>query len=281
MKLLRFGKNGQEHPGVLDQNGTIRDLSGHIGDISGPCLDKDTLARLVQLDLRKLPEIAPDTRIGACVGAVGKLIAIGLNYSDHAQEAGMDVPPEPIIFHKATSSICGAFDDLERPRGATELDWEVELGVVIGTRAKYVTEADAMEHVAGYCTLNDASERSFQIKHSGQWTKGKCHDTFGAIGPWMVTADEISDPQNLRLTADVDQARMQNGTTATMVFGVRFLISYLSRFMTLEPGDIIATGTPPGVGMGQKPAPIYLTPGQILELEVEGLGAQKHLVVEA
>jgi len=281
MKLLRMGKRGAEKPGVLDENGIIRDLSQHVGDISGPHLDKATLARLDQLDLNALPKISPQTRIGACVGSVGKMIAIGLNYSDHAAEAGMKVPPEPIIFHKATSSICGAFDELEKPRHSNKLDWEVELGVVIGTRAKYVSEDHAMEHVAGYCTLNDASERTFQIEHHGQWTKGKCHDTFGAIGPWMVTADEIDDPQNLRLTADVDQRRMQDGSTKTMVFGVRFLISYLSRFMTLEPGDIIATGTPPGVGMGQKPTPIYLKSGQTLDLEVEGLGAQKHLVIDA
>jgi len=280
MKLLRYGDLGHEKPGLLDAAGGLRDLGGEIDDLSGAALGKASLERLGALDPMTLPKVAGAPRIGACVGNVGKLICIGLNYSDHAAEAGMAVPDEPIIFHKATSSICGPDDDIENPRGAHTLDWEVELGVVIGTRAKYVTRAAALSHVAGYCTLNDASERDFQIRRLGQWTKGKSHDTFAPIGPWLVTADAVPDPQNLRLGASVNGKVMQDGSTATMVFAVDHLIAYLSQFMTLNPGDIIATGTPPGVGMGQKP-PRYLDCGDILEVEVTGLGRQTHRIISA
>ncbi len=280
MKLLRVGDKGQEQPAMLGPDGELRALSGVIPDLTGTELSKASLARLAGLDPALLPAINGNPRIGPCVGGVGKMICIGLNYADHAAESGMDVPPEPIIFMKATSAICGAHDDLEIPRDARHLDWEVELGVVIGTRAKYVPEDRAMDHVAGYCTLNDASERSFQAKRHGQWTKGKSHDTFGPIGPWMVSRDEVADPQAMRLTADVDGQRMQDGTTTTMVYGVGFLVSYLSRFMTLEPGDIIATGTPPGVGSGRNPR-LFLSAGQELVLEVQGLGQQRHRVVGA
>ncbi len=281
MKLARFGNIGSEKPALVDETGDLRDLSGVIDDITGATIDDETLARLAALDPASLPLVQGNPRIGACIGNVGKIIAIGLNYSDHAREAGMDVPTEPVIFHKATSALCGPNDDLEIPRGASKLDWEVELAVIIGKRAKYVTEDEALDHVAGYASFNDASERDFQINRLGQWTKGKCHDTFAPLGPWLVTRDEVADPQALRLTADVDGQRMQDGTTATMIFGVKTLISYLSQFMTLEPGDVIATGTPPGVGMGQKPEPVFLKEGQILEVEVQGLGRQRHKVVAA
>ncbi|MET0532450.1 MAG: ureidoglycolate lyase [Microvirga sp.] len=276
MKLLRYGPLGQEKPGLLDQNGNIRDLSGIVPDIAGEALSSAGLERLRSIDPSTLPLVEGNPRIGPCVGQVGKFICIGLNYSDHAAESGMAVPPEPIVFMKATSSICGPTDDIEIPRGSEKTDWEVELGIVIGKAAKYVDEAHALEHVAGYCVVNDVSERSFQIERSGQWTKGKSADTFGPIGPWLVTRDEISNPQNLHMWLEVDGNRYQNGSTETMVYGAAFLVSYLSQFMSLQPGDVIATGTPPGVGMGMKP-PVYLRPGNRVRLGIEGLGEQDQL----
>lgn len=277
MKLLRFGPLGAEKPGLLDANGQIRDLSGHVGDISGMTLSPDSLTRLSALDPTSLPLIKGKPRIGPCVGQVGKFIGIGLNYADHAAEAGMPVPPEPVLFFKATSAINGPNDDVIIPKGSEKTDWEVELGVIIGKAARYVAEADAMAHVAGYCVVNDISERAFQIERAGQWVKGKSADTFGPIGPWLVTKDEVPDPQNLPLWLEVDGHRYQNGTTKTMVYGVRHLVSYISQFMSLQPGDIISTGTPPGVGMGQKPQ-VFLRAGQTMRLGVEGLGEQTQLV---
>ncbi len=281
MKLLRFGEAGQELPGILDREGRIRGLTGIVQDISPAALTPESLKRLAAIDVNHLPLVDGASRIGPCVSGVGKFICIGLNYSDHAAETGKAVPPEPVVFMKATSAICGPNDDIEIPRGSVKSDWEVELGVVIGTRAKYVSEADALNHIAGYCTVNDGSERSFQSDRQGQWTKGKSHDTFGPIGPWLVTADEVRDPQNRSLWCEVDGKRYQDGTTATMVYKVPFLVSYLSQFMTLEPGDIIATGTPPGVGLGVKPNPVFLRAGQRVRLEVEGLGVQDHKTVAA
>lgn len=277
MKLLRFGAQGEERPGIVDDLGHIRDLGAHIGDLSGAALSDEGLARIRALDLAQLPIVVPD-RIGPCVGHVGKFICIGLNYSDHAAEAGMDVPKEPVIFHKATSAICGPNDDVILPRGSVATDWEVELGVIIGRHASYVRAEDALDHVAGYCIVNDISERDYQTKHEGQWTKGKSADTFGPIGPWLVTRDEVPDPQDLALWLDVNGARMQDGSTRTMVFGVAESIAYLSRFMSLHPGDIISTGTPPGVGMGMKPEPKYLRAGDVMELGVSGLGQQRQTV---
>jgi 2-keto-4-pentenoate hydratase/2-oxohepta-3-ene-1,7-dioic acid hydratase in catechol pathway len=277
MKLLRYGLPGQEKPGVLDQDGTIRDLSGIVPDIAGEVLSPAGLDRLRGVDPSTLPRVEGEQRIGPCVGQVGKFICIGLNYSDHAAESGMAVPPEPVIFMKATSAICGPNDGIEIPRGAEKTDWEVELGIVIGKAAKYVDEAQALEHVAGYCVVNDVSERSFQTERSGQWTKGKSADTFGPLGPWLVTRDEIPDPQNLRMWLEVDGKRFQDGSTETMVYGTAFVVSYLSQFMSLQPGDVIATGTPPGVGMGQKP-PVYLRPGNRVRLGIDGLGQQEQLV---
>jgi ureidoglycolate lyase len=265
---------------MLDASAAIRDLSSVVADISCDTLSPEGLARLAAIDPETLPLVQGNPRIGACVGQVGKMICIGLNYSDHAAEAGMDVPTEPILFSKATSAICGPNDDIEIPRGSQATDWEVELGVVIGTTAKYVSEADAMAHVAGYCIVNDVSERDFQLRRAGQWTKGKSHDTFGPTGPWLVSADEIPDPQALSMTLDVNGQRFQDGSTRTMVFGVAHVIAYLSQFMTLHPGDVIATGTPPGVGMGQKP-PVYLKPGDEVEAHVEGLGRQRQRAVQA
>ncbi len=279
MKLLRYGAKGTEKPAMLDTEGRLRDLSAHVADITGDVLGDESLSRLAALDPDSLPELAP-ARIGPCIGGVGKFICIGLNYSDHAAESGMDVPPEPVIFAKATSAICGPDDDIEIPHGSVATDWEVELGVVIGTFAKYVSEADALSHVAGYCVINDISERDFQNKRAGQWTKGKSHDTFGPVGPWLVTRDEIPDPQALSLYLDVNGTRMQAGSTSTMVYPVAHLVAYLSQFMSLHPGDIISTGTPPGVGMGQKPAPVYLKPGDRMELGVEGLGVQRQRVIQ-
>lgn len=279
MKLLRFGPKGQEKPGLLDDNGTVRDLSAHVSDIAGDTLGAAGLAKIAALDPASLPAVEPD-RLGPCVGQTGKFICIGLNYSDHAAEAGMNVPKEPIIFAKATSAICGPNDDIELPRGSKASDWEVELAVVIGKEAKYITEAEALDHVAGYCVANDLSERDYQIKHEGQWTKGKSADTFGPLGPWLVTRDEVPDPQNLSLYLDVNGTRMQSGSTATMVYGVAHVVAYLSRFMSLQPGDVIATGTPPGVGMGMKPQPVYLKPGDQMELGIEGLGKQVQKVVQ-
>jgi 2-keto-4-pentenoate hydratase/2-oxohepta-3-ene-1,7-dioic acid hydratase in catechol pathway len=279
MRLIRHGVSGREKPGLVDDEGNLRDLAGVIPDIAGEILGAASLDKLRALNLTTLPRLAEGTRLGPCVGAVGKFICIGLNYSDHAAETGNPVPPEPIIFMKATSAICGPNDDILIPRGAEKTDWEVELGVVIGRTAKYVSEAEALDYVAGYCTVNDVSEREFQTKRSGQWTKGKSCDTFGPIGPWLVTADEVPDPQKLKLFCDVDGRRFQDGTTETMVYGVRFLVAYLSQFFTLHPGDIIATGTPPGVGTGQKP-PVFLRAGQRLRAGVEGLGEQSQLLVQ-
>jgi 2-keto-4-pentenoate hydratase/2-oxohepta-3-ene-1,7-dioic acid hydratase in catechol pathway len=278
MKLLRFGETGKERPGVLHADGKIRDLSGVVPDIGGDALLPESLARLKGLDLNTLPVVNGNPRIGPCVAGVGKFICVGLNYSDHAAESNMPVPAEPIIFMKATSSIVGPNDDVEIPRGSKKSDWEVELGAVIGKTAKYVSEADAMSHVAGFCVVNDLSERAFQLEGTGQWVKGKSADTFGPIGPWLVTSDEVPDCQNLRLWLDVDGKRCQDGSTKTMVFGVAFLVSYLSRFMSLRPGDVISTGTPPGVGHGMKP-PVYLRAGNVVRLGVEGLGEQQQRVV--
>ncbi len=280
MKLLRYGPAGHEKPGMLDSTGGIRDLSGVVGDISGAHLAPGALDKLRALDPNSLPVVSGTPRLGPCVGHTGKFICIGLNYSDHAAETGAKVPSEPIIFMKATSAICGPNDDTEIPCTSEATDWEVELGVVIGSTAKYVSEADAMKHVAGYCLINDLSERDFQTKRQGQWTKGKSCDTFGPIGPWLVTADEVPDPQALNMWCDVDGKRYQNGSTKTMVYGVRFLVHYLSQFMSLQPGDIISTGTPPGVGMGVKPTPVYLRAGQRVHLGIDGLGEQKHLMVQ-
>ena len=280
MKLLRVGPLGQEKPAILDKNGGFRDLSAHITDLSGNVLTDEGLAKLRKIDPQNLPMLDANSRIGACVGHVGKFICIGLNYSDHAAETGMTLPDEPILFFKATSAICGPNDDVLIPRTSTKTDWEVELGVVIGKEARYVGEADAMDHVAGYCVINDVSERAFQIERSGQWVKGKSADTFGPIGPWLVTRDEIADPQNLKMWLDVDGHRYQNGTTATMVFGVRQLVSHISQFMSLQPGDVISTGTPPGVGMGQIPQ-TYLKEGQTMTLSIQGLGKQKQKASQA
>ncbi|MBN9221478.1 MAG: fumarylacetoacetate hydrolase family protein [Mesorhizobium sp.] len=280
MKLLRFGPPGQERPGLLDGQGVLRDLSGVVADIRGDVLGEAALARLAALDPATLPAVEGNPRIGACVGKVGKMICVGLNYADHAKETGKEPPAEPILFMKATTALCGPDDDIEIPRGSLKTDWEVELGVVIGKRAKYVGEADALGHVAGYCVVNDVSERAFQSERGGQWTKGKSHDTFGPIGPWLVTRDEIADPQAVDLWLEVDGVRRQNGSTRTMIFGVAHLVSYISQFMTLEPGDIIATGTPPGVGLGQKP-PVFLKPGQTMRLGVAGLGIQTQRTIEA
>lgn len=278
MKLVRYGDSGRELPGVLDSESEIHDLSTVIPDLAGSALSPSELERLRALDVSTLPVVSGDPRIGPCVAGVGKFICIGLNYSDHAAESGMAVPAEPVVFMKATSCICGPNDEVVIPKGSTKSDWEVELGVVIGSTAKYVSEEDALSHVAGYCVVNDLSERAFQLEGTGQWVKGKSADTFGPIGPWLVTADEIHDPQALDMWLEVDGHRYQNGSTRTMVFGVAHLISYLSRFMSLQPGDIISTGTPPGVGLGQKP-PIYLRPGNVMTLGIEGLGRQRQQVV--
>ncbi|WP_390348699.1 fumarylacetoacetate hydrolase family protein [Variovorax boronicumulans] len=279
MKLLRYGAVGQEKPAMLDAEGRLRDLSMHVNDIAHEVLLPAGLARLAALDPQSLPLVEGAPRIGACVAGSGKFICIGLNYSDHAAETGATVPPEPIVFLKATSAIGGPNDALEIPRGSTKTDWEVELGVVIGKTAKYVSEADAMDHVAGYCLINDVSERAFQTERQGQWTKGKSADTFGPIGPWLVTPDEVPDPQQLDMWLEVNGVRRQSGSTATMVYGVRYLIAYLSQFMSLRPGDIISTGTPPGVGMGFKP-PVYLKGGDVVTLGIEGLGAQRQVATQ-
>lgn len=281
MKLLRYGPKGQEKPAVLDSDGRMRDLSQVIDDIAGDVLTPTGLAALRALDLDALPRVAGTPRIGACVGRIGKFICIGLNYSDHATESGMALPSEPVVFNKWTSAVCGPNDDVEIPRGSHKTDWEVELGVVIGQGGRYIAEADAAQHIAGYCVVNDVSEREFQLERSGTWDKGKGCDTFGPIGPWLVTADEVRDAQALKLWLDVDGHRYQNGSTATMLFNVPFLISYLSRFMSLQPGDVISTGTPPGVGLGQKPEPIYLKPGQTMTLGIDGLGEQRQRTVAA
>ena len=278
MKLLRFGPNGSEKPGVLDKSGNIRDLSGVVTDLAGENLSSLALAAIAKTDLSSLPQMPDGERLGPCVAGTGKFICIGLNYADHAAEAGLDVPPEPVIFMKATSAICGPNDPVIIPRGSTKTDWEVELGVIIGQRAKYVSEANALNYVAGYCVINDVSERAFQTEHAGQWTKGKSADNFGPVGPWLVTKDEIDDPQNLGLWLRVNGESRQNGSTKTMVYGVAHVVAYLSNFMSLQPGDIISTGTPPGVGLGMKP-PLYLKPGDSIELGIDGLGEQQQTVI--
>lgn len=278
MKLLRYGEMGRERPGMLAGDGTIRDLSGVVDDIAGATLGDEGLAELRALDPERLPPVTGDPRIGPCVSRVGKFVCIGLNYADHAAESGMALPEEPVIFFKATSAICGPSDPVMIPRNSVKTDWEVELGVVIGREARYVEPAVAMDHVAGYCVVNDLSERDFQLHRSGQWVKGKSADTFGPIGPWLVTRDEVADPQNLAMYLDLNGERRQNGSTRTMHFPVAALISYVSQFMSLQPGDILSTGTPPGVGMGQKP-PVYLRPGDVMELGVEGLGVQRQRVI--
>ncbi|MGF7173931.1 fumarylacetoacetate hydrolase family protein [Azospirillum doebereinerae] len=279
MKLLRYGPPGQEKPGLLDSEGRIRDLSAHVADIAGAVLLPDGIAKLKAIDPASLPLVEGNPRLGPCVAGTGKMVCIGLNYSDHAAETGATVPPEPIIFMKATSAIVGPNDDIEIPRGSEKTDWEVELGVVIGKTAKYVSEGEAMDHVAGYCVVNDVSERAFQAERQGQWTKGKSADTFGPTGPWLVTPDEVEDPQKLPMWLEVNGHRYQNGSTATMVYGVRHLVSYLSQFMSLQPGDIISTGTPPGVGLGQKPQ-VYLKAGDVVTLGIEGLGSQRQNVIQ-
>jgi 2,4-diketo-3-deoxy-L-fuconate hydrolase len=274
MKLLRYGESGREKPGLLDSQGKIRDLSGVVGEIAGDVLRADGLAKLRGIDPASLPEVQGTSRLGPPVGQVGKFICVGLNYADHAAESGMPVPEQPVIFMKATTAICGPFDNVVIPRGSEKTDWEVELGVIIGDVARDVSVEEAMQHVAGYTVVNDISERAFQLEQGGQWVKGKSCDTFGPIGPWLVTRDEVPEPQNLGMRLSVNGHQYQNGSTRTMVFGVATLVSYISRYMTLMPGDIISTGTPPGVGLGQKP-PVYLKPGDVMELEIEGLGRQR------
>lgn len=278
MKLLRWGPAGAERPGLLDAGGTARDLTGVVPDIAGDVLSDAGLAALRALDPATLPAVPEGARLGAPVGGIGKMVCIGLNYADHAAESGMPVPPEPVVFLKATSAICGANDPIVIPRGATKTDWEVELAVIVGTRAKDVDEAAAMAHVAGYALSNDVSEREFQLERSGQWTKGKSCDSFGPVGPWLVTRDEISDPQDLGMWLTVNGETRQHGSTRTMVYGVAYLVSYLSRFMTLHPGDVIITGTPPGVGLGMKP-PAYLRPGDVVELGIDGLGQARQVCI--
>ncbi|MGI3125775.1 fumarylacetoacetate hydrolase family protein [Nitratireductor sp. PBL-C9] len=280
MKLLRYGPKGQEKPGLVDAEGQIRDLSHHVPDIAGDALSPAGLAAIAALDIASLPPVEGSPRIGPCVGRVGKFLCIGLNFADHARETGKEPPSEPVVFAKAVSAICGPNDDVEIPRGSDRTDWEVEMGVVIGSRAKYISEAEAMDHVAGFCLINDLSERRFQSERGGQWTKGKSHDTFGPIGPWLVTRDEIADVQDLGMWLDVDGERRQTGNTSTMIFGVAELISYLSQFMTLEPGDVISSGTPPGVGLGMKP-PTFLREGQVVRLGISGLGEQRQTMVQA
>jgi len=281
MKLLRYGNKGQEKPGLLDSQGQIRDLSAHVGDIAGAALDAANLATLARLDPASLPLVSGSPRIGACVGQVGKFICIGLNYADHAAESGMAVPSEPVIFNKWTSAINGPNDDVQIPRDSKKTDWEVELGVVIGKAGRYIDEANAMDHVAGYCVINDVSEREWQLERGGTWDKGKGFDTFGPLGPWLVTRDEVADPHQLNLWLEVDGHRYQDGNTRTLVFQIPALIAYLSRCMSLQPGDVISTGTPPGVGMGVKPNAVYLRPGQEIRLGIEGLGEQRQRTVQA
>jgi 2,4-didehydro-3-deoxy-L-rhamnonate hydrolase len=282
MKLLRYGPKGTEKPGLLDANGQVRDLSAHVADIGGAALSPDGLQRLAALDPASLPLVSgtpqKDLRLGACVGGTRKFICIGLNYADHAAETGAAIPTEPVVFNKWITAMCGPDDDVEIPKGSAKTDWEVELGVIIGTGGKYIDEAKALDHVAGYCVINDVSEREYQIERGGTWDKGKGCDTFGPTGPWLVTKDEAGDIANLKMWLDVDAHRYQNGTTATMIFGVAHIVSYLSRFMSLEPGDVISTGTPPGVGLGQKP-PVYLKGGEVMRLGIENLGSQTQRVI--
>ena len=280
MKLVRYGNEGREKPGLIDADGLLRDLSSHVSDINGPALSKDSLKMLYGIDPTSLPAVSGTPRLGACVGDIGKFMCIGLNYSDHAAETGADIPEHPILFMKATSAVVGANDTVMLPRGSTHTDWEVELGVVIGTPCKYVSVEKALDYVAGYFVSNDVSERHFQTKLAGQWTKGKSCDTFGPIGPWLVTSDEIADPQNLDMGLELNGQRMQTGNTSTMIFTVSECISHLSQMMTLLPGDVISTGTPPGVGMGIKPEPIYLKEGDVMDVWIEGLGQQTQTVAQ-
>ncbi|MDE2577017.1 MAG: fumarylacetoacetate hydrolase family protein [Rhodospirillales bacterium] len=281
MKLLRYGKAGSEKPGLLDADGKIRDLSGIVADINAATLAPASLRKLAKIDPASLPAVRGKPRLGACVARPLNFVCIGLNYADHAAETGAAIPKEPIVFLKSLGAYAGPNDDVKMPRGSKKMDWEVELGIVIGTTARYVSEADAMKHVAGYCVINDISEREFQTERGGTWDKGKGADTFGPTGPWMVTKDEIADPQKLRMWLDVDGKRMQNGSTATMIFGVQQVVSYVSHFITLHAGDVIATGTPPGVGLGMKPKPVFLKLGQTMHLGIEGLGEQTQKVVAA
>jgi len=278
MKLVRYGATGQEKPGMIDADGTLRDLSAHVTDLTGSTLGDDSIAKLRTLDPTTLPAVQGNPRMGACVGDIGKFMCIGLNYADHAAETGADIPEHPILFMKANSAITGPNDDVVMPRGSTKTDWEVELGVVIGKAAKYVSEEEALDYVAGYCLCNDVSERHFQTSLTGQWTKGKSCDTFGPTGPWLVTRDEVEDPQNLDMWLDINGKRMQTGNTKTMIFTVAQVISHLSQLFTLHPGDVVSTGTPPGVGMGMKPQPVYLKDGDVMELSIQGLGVQRQNV---
>ena len=278
MKLVRYGDVGQEKPGMVDANGMLRDLSAHVADFTGETIGDDSIAKLRALDPASLPAVDGNPRMGSCVGNIGKFMCIGLNYADHAAETGADIPEHPILFMKANSAITGPNDDVVMPRGSTKTDWEVELGVVIGKAAKYVSEEDALDYVAGYCLCNDVSERHFQTSLTGQWTKGKSCDTFGPTGPWLVTRDEVADPQNLDMWLDVNGKRMQTGNTKTMIFTVAQVISHLSQLFTLHPGDVISTGTPPGVGMGIKPEPVYLKDGDVMELSIQSLGVQRQNV---
>jgi 2-keto-4-pentenoate hydratase/2-oxohepta-3-ene-1,7-dioic acid hydratase in catechol pathway len=279
MKLLRHGEFGSEKPGIIDHEGKIRDLSSHILDINGDSINSESLKKIAAINLSTLPIVSNDTRLGACVGNVGKFLCIGLNYSDHAAESGLPVPSEPILFSKATSAIVGPNDNVEIPRNSSETDWEVELGIIIGKKAKYINEDEAEDYIAGYCVVNDVSERAFQIKREGQWTKGKSCDTFGPTGPYLVTKDEIPDVQNLKMYLDVNGKRMQDGSTNTMIFSAKHIVYYLSQFMSLNPGDVIATGTPPGVGLGMKP-PVFLNAGDTMKLGIEGLGEQNQICIQ-
>ena len=279
MKLLRHGEFGNEKPGIIDHEGKIRDLSSHIPDINGDSINSESLKKIGAINLSTLPIVSNDTRLGACVGNVGKFLCIGLNYSDHAAESGLPVPSEPILFSKATSAIVGPNDNVEIPRNSSETDWEVERGIIIGKKAKYINENEAEEYIAGYCVVNDVSERAFQIKREGQWTKGKSCDTFGPTGPYLVTKDEIPDVQNLKMYLDVNGKRMQDGSTNTMIFSAKHIVYYLSQFMSLNPGDVIATGTPPGVGLGMKP-PVFLNAGDTMKLGIEGLGEQNQICIQ-
>jgi len=279
MKLLRHGELGSEKPGIIDHEGKIRDLSSHIPDINGDSINSESLKKIGAIDLSTLPIVSNTTRLGACVGNVGKFLCIGLNYSDHAAESGLPVPSEPILFSKATSAIVGPNDNVEIPRNSSETDWEVELGIIVGKKAKYINEDEAEEYIAGYCVVNDVSERAFQIKREGQWTKGKSCDTFGPTGPYLVTKDEIPDVQNLKMYLDVNGKRMQDGSTNTMIFSAKHIVYYLSQFMSLNPGDVIATGTPPGVGLGMKP-PVFLNAGDTMKLGIEGLGEQNQICIQ-
>ncbi|MFT6022537.1 MAG: 2-keto-4-pentenoate hydratase/2-oxohepta-3-ene-1,7-dioic acid hydratase in catechol pathway [Ascidiaceihabitans sp.] len=278
MKLVRYGAIGAEKPGMLDSAGLLRDLSAHVPDINGDMLGDASIEKLRKIDVESLPIVDGEQRIGACVGNIGKFLCIGLNYSDHAAETGADIPKHPILFFKANSAIVGAYDDVVMPRGSEKTDWEIELGVIIGTKAKYVTKENALDHVAGYCIVNDVSERHYQANLTGQWTKGKSCDTFGPTGPWLVTRDEVADPQNLAMSLDVNGKRMQTGSTATMIFTVAEIIEHLSSLMTLHPGDVITTGTPPGVGLGIKPNPVFLKKGDVMDLKIDGLGYQQQKV---